>query len=81
MGVEWEMEDDMQTMTLTVSDDSKMDILLSMLRKLAYVRVSFPQSKKADPVAEINAAIAGIDTRLPDDLMAAQMEVIGDEDW
>jgi hypothetical protein len=45
------------------------------------LKLRYGNRRVNDPVSEINAAIAGIDTSMPDDLMAAQMEVLGDEDW
>jgi hypothetical protein len=48
---------------------------------IEFLKIRYNKGQVRNTVADINAAIAGIDIRMPDDLMAAQMEVLGDEDW
>jgi hypothetical protein len=79
-----------ETRTITISDTAVMQILrqFAALNLIRFVDdEQKPQNQTLEeetisPVtAKLNEIYAHIDSSVPDDIMAAQMEVMGDEDW
>jgi hypothetical protein len=78
-----------QIRTITIANAAVMQILrqMAMLKLIGFV--DEPESTKVaastetiSPVtAKLNEVYAHIDSSVPPDIMAAQMEVLGDEDW
>jgi hypothetical protein len=65
----------MKSVVLHIHDDSKTDLLLGLLRDLHYVEVRDPvQTQPAD-------VYAGIPSKLDDDLLQSQLDVLEKVDW
>jgi hypothetical protein len=65
----------MQSVVVTIYDDSKTDSLLGLLRDLRYVEVRGPIQPQPDDV------YAGIPSKLDDDLLRSQLDVLDKVDW
>jgi hypothetical protein len=78
-----------QTRTITIANATVMQLLkqLAALKLIGFVEEEEPQvqtiaEETISPItAKLNAVYAHIDSSVPDDIMAAQMEVMNDEDW
>jgi hypothetical protein len=65
----------MQTVVLNIYDEGKTDSLLGLLRDLSYVEVRGAVAGQADDV------YAGIPSKLDDDLLQSQLDVLEKADW
>ena len=65
----------MQTVVLNIYDEGKTDSLLGLLRDLSYVEVRGTVQGQADDV------YAGIPSKLDDDLLQSQLDVLEKADW
>jgi hypothetical protein len=65
----------MKSVMLTIHDDSKIDSLLTLLRDLRYVEVRSTERVQRDDV------YAGISSKLDDDLLNSQLEILEKVDW
>ena len=65
----------MQSVVINIRDDSKIDSLLALLRDLSYVEVRFPSEQPHDDV------YAGIPSKLDDDLLQSQLDILEKVDW
>ncbi|WP_461255517.1 hypothetical protein [Treponema sp. R80B11-R83G3] len=63
----------MQSVVLNIYDDNKTDTVLGLLRDLSYVEVR--------GVAEPGDVYAGIPSKLDDDLLKSQLDVLEKADW
>ena len=63
----------MQSVVLNIYDDSKTDTLLSLLRDLSYVEVR--------GISRPDDLYAGIPSKLDDDLLQSQLDVLEKADW
>jgi hypothetical protein len=65
----------MQSVVLNIYDDSKTDALLGLLHDLRYVEVRALAQNPPDDV------YAGIPSKLDDDLLQSQIDVLEKADW
>ena len=65
----------MQSVLLRILDESKTDSLLGLLRDLSYVEIRSPIGQDPDDV------YAGIPSKLDDDLLQSQIDVLEKVDW
>jgi hypothetical protein len=65
----------MQSVVLSIYDDSKTDAVLGLLRDLSYVEVRGVAQSPSDDL------YAGIPSRLDDDLLQSQIDVLEKADW
>jgi hypothetical protein len=65
----------MQSVVLNIYDDSKIDSLLGLLHDLRYVEVRSVAKVPPDD------AYAGIPSKLDDDLLQSQLDVLEKADW
>ena len=65
----------MKSVVLNIYDDSKTDLLLGLLRDLNYVEVRSLVQPQSDDV------YAGIPSKLDDDLLQSQLEVLEKVEW
>jgi hypothetical protein len=65
----------MQSVVLHIYDDSKVDSLLSLLRDLRYVEV------RGTVPAQTGDIYAGLPSKLDDDLLQSQIDVLEKVDW
>ena len=65
----------MQTVVLNIYDEGKTDSLLGLLRDLSYVEVRGAVQGQADDV------YAGIPSKLDDDLLQSQLDILEKADW
>ncbi len=63
----------MQSVVLNIYDDSKTDAVLGLLRDLSYVEVR--------RIAGPDDLYAGIPSKLDDDLLQSQLDVLEKADW
>jgi hypothetical protein len=63
----------MQSVVLSIYDDSKTEAVLGLLRDLSYVEV------RKMPVTD--DVYAGIPSKLDDDLLQSQLDVLEKADW
>jgi hypothetical protein len=63
----------MQSVVLNIYDDSKTDTVLGLLRDLSYVEVR--------GMAGSDDLYAGIPSKLDDDLLRSQIDVLEKADW
>jgi hypothetical protein len=63
----------MQSVVINIYDDKKTDTLLGLLRDLSYVKVR--------EVAGSDDVYAGIPSKLDDDLLQSQIDVLEKADW
>ena len=63
----------MQSVVLNIYDDSKTDTVLGLLRDLSYVEVR--------GMAGQDDVYAGIPSKLDDDLLQSQLDVLEKADW
>jgi hypothetical protein len=63
----------MQSVVLNIYDDSKTDAVLGLLRDLSYVEVR--------GMAGSDDLYAGIPSKLDDDLLQSQIDVLEKADW
>ena len=63
----------MRTVVLNIYDDSKTDTLLGLLRDLSYVEVR--------GISRSDDLYAGIPSKLDDDLLQSQLDVLEEADW
>jgi len=66
---------DMRSVVLNIYDDSKTDTLLGLLHDLSYVEVRALAQTPHDDV------YAGIPSKLDDDLLQSQLDVLEKADW
>jgi hypothetical protein len=64
----------MQSVVLDIHDDSKIASLLGLLRDLSYVEIRSLDQQQGD-------VYAGIPSKLDDDLLQSQLEVLKKVDW
>ena len=65
----------MQTVVLNIHDESKAASLLGLLRDLRYVEVREPVQSPTDDV------YAGISSKLDDDILQSQLDVLAKVEW
>ena len=65
----------MKSVVLNIHDESKIPSLLGLLRDLSYVEIHFPDKQPYDDV------YAGIPSKLDDDLLQSQLDVLEKVDW
>jgi len=65
----------MQTVVLNIYDEGKTDSLLGLLRDLSYVEVRGAVQGQSDDV------YAGIPSKLDDDLLQSQLDILEKADW
>jgi hypothetical protein len=65
----------MQSVVLSIYDDSKTDTLLGLLRDLSYVEIRGMAQTPHDD------SYAGIPSKLDDDLLQSQLEVLEKAEW
>ena len=65
----------MKSVVLNIYDDNKTGLLLGLLRDLHYVEVHDPAQPQPDDV------YAGIPSKLDDDLLQSQLDVLEKVDW
>ena len=65
----------MKSVVINICDDSKTDALLALLRDLSYVEIHFPGEQIHDDVYN------GIPTKLDDDLLQSQLDILEKADW
>jgi len=65
----------MRSVVLNIYDDSKTDTLLGLLHDLSYVEIRALAQKPADDV------YAGIPSKLDDDLLQSQLDILEKADW
>jgi len=65
----------MQSVVLNIYDDSKTDTLLGLLHDLSYVEVRTLAQKPTDDV------YAGIPSKLDEDLLQSQLDILEKADW
>ena len=65
----------MKSVVLNIYDDNKTDLLLGLLRDLHYVEVC--DQSQPQP----NDVYAGIPSKLDDDLLQSQLDVLEKADW
>ncbi|MCL2067019.1 MAG: hypothetical protein FWG99_06105 [Treponema sp.] len=65
----------MQTVVLNIHDESKIASLLGLLRDLRYVEVREPLQPPPDDM------YAGIPSRLDDDILQSQFDVLAKVEW
>ena len=65
----------MKSVVLNIYDERKTDLLLGLLRDLHYVEVCDPVQSQADDV------YAGIPSKIDDDLLQSQLDVLEKVDW
>jgi hypothetical protein len=63
----------MQSVVLSIYDDSKTDTVLGLLRDLSYVEIR--------GMAGTDDLYAGIPSKLDDDLLQSQLDVLEKADW
>jgi len=63
----------MQSVVLNIYDDKKIETVLSLLRDLSYVEVR--------GMADSDDVYAGIPSKLDDDLLQSQLDVLEKADW
>jgi len=63
----------MQSVVINIYDDKKTDTLLGLLRDLSYVEVR--------EMAGQDDLYAGIPSKLDDDLLQSQLDVLEEADW
>ena len=63
----------MRSVVINIYDESKTDTLLGLLRDLSYVEVR--------AIAEPDDVYAGIPSKLDDDLLQSQLDVLEKADW
>jgi len=63
----------MQSVVLNIYDDSKTDTFLALLRDLSYVEVR--------GMAEKDDVYSGIPSKLDDDILQSQLDVLEKADW
>ena len=65
----------MQSVVINIRDDSKTASLLALLRDLSYVEIRFPGEQPYDDV------YAEIPSKLDDDLLQSQLDILEKVDW
>jgi len=65
----------MQTVVLNIHDEKKTELLLGLLRDLRYVEVREPVQAPSDDV------YAGIPSKLDDDILQSQLDVLAKVEW
>ena len=65
----------MQTVVLNIHDEKKTELLLGLLRDLRYVEVREPVQATSDDV------YAGISSKLDDDILQSQLDVLAKVEW
>ena len=65
----------MKSVVLHIYDDKKTDLVLGLLRDLHYVEVRDPAEPQPSDV------YAGIPSKLDDDLLQSQLDVLEKVDW
>jgi hypothetical protein len=78
-----------QTKTITIANSAVMQLLqqLAALKLIGFVDDADKAneiesvSSESPITAKLNEIYAHIDSSVPDDIMAAQMEVLEDDDW
>jgi len=63
----------MQSVVLNIYDDKKIETVLSLLRDLSYVEVR--------GMADSDDVYAGIPSKLDDDLLQSQLDILEKADW
>ena len=65
----------MQTVVLNIHDEKKNALLLGLLRDLRYVEVREPVQAPTDDV------YAGINSKLDEDILQSQLDVLAKVEW
>ena len=65
----------MQTVVLNIYDERKTALLLALLRDLRYVEVREPVQAPTDDV------YAGINSKLDEDILQSQLDVLAKVEW
>ena len=65
----------MQTVVLNIHDEKKTALLLGLLRDLRYVEVREPVQAPSDDV------YAGISSKLDEDILQSQLDVLAKVEW
>ena len=65
----------MQTVVLNIHDESKSASLLGLLRDLRYVEIREPVQSPSDDV------YAGISSKLDEDILQSQIDVLAKVEW
>ena len=65
----------MQSVVLNIRDESKAPSLLGLLRDLSYVEIRFPDEQPHNDV------YAGIPSKLDEDLLQSQIDILEKVEW